>query len=60
MKLKIYKVLSLVFAALTIMGALYVISNDGNVSAGFSLIPLVISIGFSTSYRNELKKTSKE
>ncbi len=59
MKLKVYKMLTIFFSILTFIGAGYVIVNNGEPSAGFSVIPMLFAIAFSTSYRNEKKKQNK-
>jgi len=41
---RIVAIIGLVFAALTIVGAGYVLLNYGNVSAGYAAVPLVLTL----------------
>jgi len=45
------KVLGIVFGVLTICGVAYVIYNDGTVSAGYAVIPMLFSLNFINIYR---------
>lgn len=41
---RIVAIIGLVFAALTIVGAGYVLLNYGNVSAGYAAVPMVLTL----------------
>lgn len=50
---KIYKYTSLLFSILTIIGAIYVFINHGQVSAGYACVPMVFSIASLALYRKQ-------
>ncbi len=52
---KILLVLSILFTILTFVGAGYVLLNKGQVSAGYSAIPMLWAVLFITAY-NKVKK----
>jgi formate/nitrite transporter FocA (FNT family) len=47
MKVKVTKLLSVIFAGLTICGAIYVFYTDGKANAGYAVIPMIFSLFFS-------------
>ena len=55
MKSKIYLSLSIIFVVLTFLGALYVVYNEGMVSPGYGIIPMLFGIIFQQLYRNSKK-----
>lgn len=55
LKKKIFMILMIVFLTLTFIGAGYVLINQGEVNAGFSVIPSLFSMIFSVLYRNSKK-----
>ena len=58
-KAKIYLIISTIFIILTFIGAFYVISNNGEVSAGYAVVPMLFVIIFSglvNQERNEINK----
>lgn len=58
-KAKIYFIIAIIFTILTFAGAFYVISNNGEVSAGYAVVPMVFGITFSSFFhqaRNEINK----
>ena len=52
---KILFILTIVFAILTFVGAIYVIKSKGTVNAGYAVVPSLISIVCGNGYRR-LKK----
>ena len=52
---KILFVLSILFTILTFAGAAYVLLNKGQVSAGYSAVPMLWAVLFTTTY-NKVKK----
>lgn len=52
---KILFVLSILFTILTFVGAAYVFLNKGQVSAGYSAVPMLWAVLFTTIY-NKVKK----
>lgn len=50
---KILLMLTIIFTILTIMGIYYVLSNDGQVSAGYAVVPSVFAIICSASYKRK-------
>ena len=52
---KILFVLSILFIVLTFVGATYVLLNKGQVSAGYSAVPMLWAVLFITTY-NKVKK----
>lgn len=55
LKVKIFMILMIVFLTLTFIGAGYVHSNQGEVNAGFAVIPSLFCMIFSVLYRNSKK-----
>ncbi|HHU32173.1 MAG TPA: hypothetical protein GXZ50_05895 [Clostridia bacterium] len=45
--MKITKLLSVIFAALSICGAVYVLYKGGKANAGYAVIPMTLSLLFS-------------
>lgn len=56
---KILLILSVIFTALTFIGAIYVLTSDGAVNAGYAVIPCVISIALTNGYILCKKKEKK-
>ena len=52
---KILFVLSIFFTVLTFVGVVYVLLNKGQVSAGYSAVPMLFAALFITTY-NKVKK----
>lgn len=52
---KILFVLSILFTILTFVGAGYVLLNKGDVNAGYSAVPMLWAVLFTTTY-NKVKK----
>ena len=52
---KILFVLSILFTILTFVGATYVLFNKGQVSAGYSAVPMLWAVLFTTTY-NKIKR----
>lgn len=52
---KVLLVLSIFFIILTFAGAAYVLLNKGQVSAGYSVVPMLWAVLFTTTY-NKVKK----
>lgn len=57
LKVKIFLILSLVFAILTLIGGYLVITHKLD-NAGYSVIPMLFTLTFSILYRNS-KKTQR-
>lgn len=55
LKVKIFLILSLVFAILTLIGGYLVITHKLD-NAGYSVIPMLFTLTFSILYRNSKKK----
>ena len=47
---KILLILSIIFTALTFIGAIYVLASGGSVNAGYAVVPCAISISFTNFY----------
>ena len=58
-KEKIFRVLTLMFMIITFIGAGYVLSNKGQVNAGYAVIPSLFCAIFSQLAVNEKKKKKK-
>lgn len=52
---KVLLVLSILFIILTFAGAVYVLLHKGQVSAGYSAVPMLWAVLFTTTY-NKVKK----
>ena len=50
---KLYLVLCVVFGILTFVGAGYVLTNHGQVNAGYACVPMVLTLAFLALYRNK-------
>lgn len=48
---KLLLILSIVFVVLTFAGAIFVLTNNGNVNAGYAVIPMVIALACSAGYK---------
>ena len=55
-KLTVLMIFQIVFTILTFIGAVYVLINKGQVNAGYSVIPCVIAVIFSSFIKIEKKK----
>ena len=53
---KILCMLSIIFTVLTFVGAIYVISTEGEANAGYAVIPMVFTLVFWAGSRNCKKK----
>ncbi len=54
LKVKVFLILSLIFAILTLIGGYMVITHKLD-NAGYSVIPMLFTITFSVLYRNSKK-----
>lgn len=59
LKVKIFLILSLVFAILTFIGGYLVITHKLD-NAGYSAIPMLFTLTFSILYRNSKKDNSND
>lgn len=50
---KILLILTIIFTILAIMGIYYVLSNNGQVNAGYAVVPSVFAIICSVSYKKK-------
>lgn len=48
---KVFLILNIIFVILTFVGAFYVLGNNGNVNAGYAVIPMVFALIFIFLYR---------
>jgi NADH:ubiquinone oxidoreductase subunit 6 (subunit J) len=55
--MKITKLLSVIFAVLTICGAIYVIYTGGKANAGYAVIPMILFL--ISSWPHAMKKHKK-
>ncbi len=53
---KLLLILSIVFSILTFAGAIFVITCNGTVNAGYAVVPLVIALVCLAGYRAYKKK----
>lgn len=53
---KLLLILSIIFAVLTVVGAIYVITSDGTANAGFAVVPMVFCLTCSGGYRGYKEK----
>lgn len=58
-KMKIYFILLVICAVLTLVGMVYILVNGGEPNAGYVMVPLVIGSIFGSLYQ-ETKKTIDE
>lgn len=56
--MKVTKLLSIIFAALSICGGIYVLYTGGKANAGYAVIPMILSLLFS-QLTNVIKKHQK-
>ena len=61
-KVKLYFALYLIFAAITLAGAVYIFVNGGRVigGGGVALVPMIFGLGFHTQYRKEKEIKRKQ
>ena len=57
---KIFFMLSILFTILTFAGVAYVLLNQGQVSAGYSAIPMLWAVLFTTTYNRVKKDLERE
>ena len=55
----LFLVLQFVFIGLSFAGAIYVLANGGEPSAGYAVIPMLISLVFGHLYRSRKKGSGK-
>ena len=55
LKMKVFLILYVLFAALTFVGAGYVLYNKGTVNAGYAVIPMLFGLIVGMLYRNSKK-----
>lgn len=48
---KLLLILSIVFVILTFAGAIYVLINKGTANAGYAVVPMVMALAYSSSYK---------
>ena len=48
---RVFQILSLIFSLLAIAGAVFVLLSDGTKNAGYAVVPLALSIAFSSCYK---------
>lgn len=48
---KLLLILSIIFVILTFVGAIYVLINKGTVNAGYAVVPMVMALACSNSYK---------
>ena len=53
---KVMLILSIIFAALTFSGAIYVLSTNGSANAGYAVIPMVGALACLNIYQALKKK----
>ena len=58
-KEKIYLILTTIFVILTLAASGYILAKEGNINAGYSLIPCLFSIIFSNLCIKEKSKNKK-
>ena len=58
-KAKIYFIIFFVFILLTFAGAIYVISNKGEVNAGYACVPMTFGIIFGEMFNKARSKIRK-
>jgi len=58
--IKTLKMAALIFAVLTICGAIYVLSTNGEASPGYAVIPMVFSLIFSLTAHRIKKRAIKK
>ena len=58
-KAKIYFIIFFVFILLTFAGAIYVISNKGEVNAGYACVPMTFGIIFGGMFNKARSKIRK-
>lgn len=58
-KAKIYFIIFFVFILLTFAGAIYVISNKGEVNAGYACVPMMFGIIFGGMFNKARSKIRK-
>ena len=59
-KAKIYFIMFLMFTLLTFAGAIYVISNKGEVNAGYTCVPMTFGIIFGGMFNQARSKIRKK
>ena len=55
----LFLILQFVFIGLSFVGAIYVLANGGEPSAGFAVIPMLISLVFGHLYRSRKKNSGR-
>ena len=53
---KVFLILSIIFIALTFVGAGYVLLNKGTVNAGYACVPMVFALASTFAYRSKRTK----
>lgn len=54
--IKLFRIMQIVFGAISIIGAIVVLVNNGNISAGYAVVPMLLSITFLNLYNREKRK----
>ena len=57
---KVLFILTILFAILCLAGGVYVIFSDGQVNAGYAVIPMVLALACSQGYQILKKKEKKK
>lgn len=53
---KFYFIMSIIFIIITFVLAFLVFTSSGELNAGYCVIPMLITLSFSSAYRKELTK----
>lgn len=53
---KVFLILSIIFIALTFVGAGYVLLNKGTVNAGYACVPMIFALALTVAYRSKRTK----
>lgn len=56
----IYLILFIIFTILTFIGATFVLVNNGQVNAGYAIIPMLLGLTFSILFQNSNKKIKEQ
>lgn len=53
---KMYLIMSIIFIIITFASIFFAFTSFGEFNAGYTVIPMLITLSFSSAYRKELKK----
>ncbi|MFI3141159.1 MAG: hypothetical protein R3Y27_02490 [Clostridia bacterium] len=51
-----YLIMSIIFTVFTIVSIFFVFTSDAQLNAGYSVIPMLITLSFSSAYRHQQRK----